>query len=223
MIPPGIEILHGDISLAHELRELTKAEKEERATRLRSKKVRPVLKEKSDGKLKDWQKIFPEDFEDGEEMEIVPLPPLADENGMIPLDPKLESIYDRIIKLNILEVSHVVAFMEARLAVRGIEISARNPLGSGGRGGGGGKKGSAPVADVPKEEKTAFEVKLTGFDAKSKIKVIKEVRSITGLGLKEAKALVEGAPQAVKANVKKEEADKLKEALEAVGATVEVE
>ena len=225
-VPPGIEILYGDESLAHELREFTREEKQERAMRLRSKKVRPILREKKGThELKDWQKIFEEDFEDGEEMEIVPLPPLVDEHGNVPIDPKLESIYERIIKLNLLEVSQVVAFCEARLAVRGIEINARNPLGQGGSAGKGGTKGSGSTAaaEAPKEEKTSFEVKLTGFDAKSKIKVIKEIRAITGLGLKEAKELVEGAPKSVKANVKKEEAEQLREALEAVGATVEIE
>ena len=65
-------------------------------------------------------------------------------------------------------------------------------------------------------------MKLTGFDAKGKIKVIKEVRAITGLGLKEAKELVENAPSDVKADVKKEEAEEMKKKLEEVGATIEL-
>ena len=89
--------------------------------------------------------------------------------------------------------------------------------------GGSASGGAAPAADEPKEEKTAFDVKLASFDAKSKIKVIKEVRAITGLGLKEAKELVEGAPSTVKKDVKKEEADELVEKLKAVGAVVELE
>lgn len=71
------------------------------------------------------------------------------------------------------------------------------------------------------EEKTEFDVILTGAGA-SKINVIKEVRAITGLGLKEAKDLVEGAPKAVKEGIPKDEADKVKEALEKAGATVEI-
>merc|ERR1719223_731214 len=221
-IPEGITILYGDESLAHELRELTKEEKEERAVRLRSKRVRPTLREERTEPLKDWQKIFPEDFDEGEEMAIVPLPPLADENGQIPIDPVITELADRICKLSLMEVSEVVAFTEARLAVRGIEISAHNPLMMSG-GGGGGKKKKGAAADVAKEEeKTEFEVKLTGFDAKAKIKVIKEIRSITGLGLKEAKALVEGAPASVKANLKKEDADEIKKQLEDIGGTVEI-
>ncbi|GMF26291.1 unnamed protein product [Phytophthora fragariaefolia] len=89
--------------------------------------------------------------------------------------------------------------------------------------GGGAAGGAAPAAEEAKEEKTAFNVKLASFDAKSKIKVIKEVRAITGLGLKEAKELVEGAPSTLKKDVKKEEADELVEKLKAVGAVVELE
>ena len=92
------------------------------------------------------------------------------------------------------------------------------------RGGGGGAK-SSDDDDAPKEEvkeQTAFDLKLTGFDDKAKIKVIKEVRAITGLGLKEAKDLVEGVPSAVKKQIKKEEAEELKAKLEAVGAQVEI-
>ena len=76
-------------------------------------------------------------------------------------------------------------------------------------------------AGAAAEEKTEFDVILTG-DGGKKINVIKEVRAITGLGLTEAKALVEGAPKAVKEGVNKEEAEKLKKQLEEAGATVEL-
>jgi large subunit ribosomal protein L7/L12 len=76
--------------------------------------------------------------------------------------------------------------------------------------------GAAPI-----EEKTAFDVVLTDAGA-NKINVIKEVRAVTGLGLAEAKALVEGAPKAVKEGVSKEDAEKIKKALEAAGAKVQV-
>mmetsp|Transcript_11172 Transcript_11172/g.16311 ORF Transcript_11172/g.16311 Transcript_11172/m.16311 type:complete len:179 (+) Transcript_11172:119-655(+) len=79
------------------------------------------------------------------------------------------------------------------------------------------------VEEAPVEEKTAFDLKLTGFDAKSKIKVIKEIRAMTGLGLKEAKAMVDGAPKTVKKEIKMDEAEELKAKLEAVGAIVEIE
>jgi large subunit ribosomal protein L7/L12 len=89
------------------------------------------------------------------------------------------------------------------------------PRGSAWHGGGGegGGKGNADIDDVPAKpivEKTTLDVKLIGFDAKNKIKVIKEVRSLTNLGLKEAKELVEGVPASLKKNIKKEEAEELK-------------
>ena len=77
---------------------------------------------------------------------------------------------------------------------------------------------AAPAA----EEKTEFDVVLTGFDAAAKIKVIKVVREITGLGLAEAKAAVEGAPKALKEGASKEDAEALKAKLEEAGAKVEL-
>ena len=90
--------------------------------------------------------------------------------------------------------------------------------------------GSAPVVEevlekeeaAPVIEKTVFDLKLLGFDAKSKIKVIKEVRAITGLGLKEAKELVEGAPTVIKKDLKQEEAEEFQKKLQEVGATMEI-
>ena len=96
-----------------------------------------------------------------------------------------------------------------------------------GRLGGGAGRGGAPLAAVraaaaePAEEQTEFDVILAAVGAQ-KINVIKEVRAITGLGLKEAKDLVEGAPKPVKEAVSKDEAAKIKAQLEAAGATVEI-
>lgn len=91
--------------------------------------------------------------------------------------------------------------------------------GFGGRvSGGGAKAADKPVAEV----KTAFDLKLVGFDAKAKIKVIKEVRSIAGLGLKESKELVEGVPAVIQKGLSSEKAEELKKILEGVGATVEL-
>ena len=94
------------------------------------------------------------------------------------------------------------------------------------RGGGGARASSdddgAAKEETKVEEKTTFDLKLTGFDAKAKIKVIKEIRAITALGLKEAKELVEGVPATIKKQIKKEECEELKKKLEEVGATVEI-
>ena len=72
------------------------------------------------------------------------------------------------------------------------------------------------------EEKTAFDLKLVSFDAKTKIKVIKEVRTMAGLGLKEAKEAVEGAPRTIMKEIKKDQAEELAKKLEELGATVEI-
>eukprot|EP00592_Proboscia_alata_P007722 CAMPEP_0194357532 /NCGR_PEP_ID=MMETSP0174-20130528/5007_1 /TAXON_ID=216777 /ORGANISM="Proboscia alata, Strain PI-D3" /LENGTH=113 /DNA_ID=CAMNT_0039127607 /DNA_START=462 /DNA_END=803 /DNA_ORIENTATION=+ len=112
-------------------------------------------------------------------------------------------------------MSLVTRLMEERMGLKGI-----SSLG-GGVGGGGGGSGGAPEEEVV-EEKTVFDLRLTGFDPKSKIKVIKEVRSITQLGLKDAKEMVEGAPKVVASDLKMEAAEELKAKLEAVGGTVEI-
>ena len=81
---------------------------------------------------------------------------------------------------------------------------------------------SGSVEEVKEEAKTAFDLKLVGFDAKAKIKVIKEVRSIAGLGLKEAKELVESAPKVLMKELKPEQAEELKKQLEEIGAQIEL-
>jgi large subunit ribosomal protein L7/L12 len=81
---------------------------------------------------------------------------------------------------------------------------------------------AAKAAEAPAAEKTAFDLKLTVVDAKAKIKVIKEVRTITGLGLKEAKDLVEKAPVVIKQGLKKDEVENFKKILIDAGAQVEV-
>ena len=102
----------------------------------------------------------------------------------------------------------------------GITISEAEKMGF--RGGGGVSTSGGEAVEEEIVVKTAFDLKLTGFDAKKKIKVIKEVRAMTGLGLKEAKDMVEGAPKTIKNDIKMEEAEELKAKLEAVGATIEI-
>lgn len=88
-----------------------------------------------------------------------------------------------------------------------------------------GAMAAAPAADAgaAEEEKTSFDVVLEGFDAAKKIQVIKVVRAVTSLGLKEAKDLVEGAPKPVKEGVSKDDAEKVKKELEEAGGTVKVQ
>ena len=120
----------------------------------------------------------------------------------------LQKIVDDLSGLTVLEAADLAKLLEEKWGV-----SAAAPMAMMAGGGGG------EAAAV--EEKTEFDVVLTAVGAQ-KINVIKEVRTITGLGLKEAKDLVEGAPKTVKEGVNKDEADKLKKQLEGAGATVEL-
>ncbi|CAL8469096.1 g8637 [Coccomyxa elongata] len=149
--------------------------------------------------------------------------PVDEEEEQRPIgSPRLNQLVDEICKLNLLEVSDLIEVLRKRL-----NITA--PMGGGYSMGmmpaaGAGAAGPAAAAEAPaEEEKTEFDVKLTGFDAAAKIKVIKEVRAMTNLGLKEAKELVEKAPTVVKTGLKKEEAEELQKKLEAVGAKVALE
>jgi len=135
--------------------------------------------------------------------------------------PKVEALFQKIIWLDMIEVHLLAELINEKLGVT-ISDAERERMASGGGGGGGSKGGDDEAVEEVKEEKTAFDLKLTGFEPKSKIKVIKEVRAMTSLGLKEAKELVEGAPTTVKKNIKMEEAEELKAKLVALGATVEI-
>ena len=119
---------------------------------------------------------------------------------------KITAIIDEIKTLTILEVADLVKAIEEEFGVSAAPVAAVAVGGA-----------AAPAA----EEKTEFDVVLASFGYK-KLDVIKAVREITGLGLKEAKELVESAPKAIKEAVAKDEAEKIKEALTAVGATVEI-
>ena len=124
----------------------------------------------------------------------------------------INAIADQIQGLTLLEASQLVRMLEEKL---GVSAAAAAPVMM--AGGGAGAAAPAQVA----EEKTEFNVILVAVGA-NKINVIKAVREITALGLKESKDLVEGAPKPVKENVSKEEAATVKQKLEAAGATVEV-
>ena len=122
----------------------------------------------------------------------------------------LAKLVDDLSALTVLEAAELSKLLEEKWGV-----SAAAAVAVAAPGGGGGA--AAPAA----EEKTEFDVILTG-DGGKKINVIKEVRALTGLGLTEAKTLVESAPKAVKEGVNKEEAEKVKKQLEEAGATVEL-
>ena len=132
---------------------------------------------------------------------------------------------DELMGLTLLEVMDLVEVMREKRGVNELPIAMLMVPGMGvPRGvpnGGGG--GAAGVAEVKAVEKTAFDVKLEGFDAAAKIKVIKEVRTFTSLGLKEAKDLVEKVPAVLKKGVTKEEAESIIAKMKEVGAKVSME
>ena len=120
---------------------------------------------------------------------------------------KVTAMIEEIKGLTVLELSELVHALEEEFGVSAAAMAAP-------------AAGGAAAEAV--EEKTEFDVVLAGFDAAAKIKVIKAVREITGLGLAEAKAVVEGAPKALKEAVSKDEAEELKKKLEEAGAKVEL-
>ena len=126
---------------------------------------------------------------------------------------KIEGIVDQIKELSLLEASQLVKLMEETFGVSAAAAAVAMPAAGAGAGGG----EAAAVA----EEKTEFDVILQAAGG-NKINVIKVVREVTALGLKEAKDLVEAAPKAVKEGVSKEEAETIKQKLTDAGATVEV-
>ena len=121
----------------------------------------------------------------------------------------IQSLVDQLSELTVLQAAELAKALEERWGV-----SAAAAVAVAGPAGGG-------AAAAPVEEKTEFDVILTG-DGGKKINVIKEVRAITGLGLGEAKALVEGAPKAVKEGIGKAEAEEIKKKIEEAGGTVEL-
>lgn len=118
---------------------------------------------------------------------------------------KITAMIEEIKGLSVLELSELVHALEDTFGVSAAAVAAP----------------AAGAAAAAVEEKTEFDVVMTAFGAE-KIKVIKEVRGITGLGLAEAKAMVEAVPAKVKEGISKEDAEALKAQLEAVGATVEI-
>jgi len=134
---------------------------------------------------------------------------MSEETNVVELEPELQKIVDSLDGLTLLQASKVVKHLEDKWGVSAAAPVAVAAAPAAGGGGGG------------EEEKTSFDVVLESPGEK-KIQVIKEVRAITGLGLKEAKELVDSAPKPVKEGVSKDEAEKLKEQLEAAGGVVKL-
>ena len=119
---------------------------------------------------------------------------------------KITALIEEVKALTVLELSELVKALEEEFGVSAAAMAA---------------PANGPAAETA-AEKTEFDVVLAGFDAAAKIKVIKAVREITGLGLAEAKAAVEGAPKTLKEAVSKDEAEELKKKLEEAGGKVEI-
>lgn len=126
---------------------------------------------------------------------------------------KFEDLAKQIESWSILEIAQFGKFLQERWGVSAVPVAVAGPAAAG--------AGAGAAAAAPVEEKTEFTVVLREIGA-SKINVIKTVRELTGLGLKEAKDLVDGAPKPVKENVSKDEANAMKKKLEEAGATVEL-
>jgi large subunit ribosomal protein L7/L12 len=171
----------------------------------------------------DMERVFREDFDSEEEFQraVLPAPPLDSDDGTAEAPDYIHALADEIVHLTMLEMNELInklgdhyGFHEGILSPDDADIA-------------GGAEGledeeEGAAASAAAAERTAFDVKLTGFDPKAKIKVIKEVRAMTSLGLKEAKELVEGAPAVIQKDVKQEQAEEIKAKLEELGATVEI-
>jgi len=136
---------------------------------------------------------------------------MSDETAVKEFSAEIKELGDKIVALTLMQAKELADYLKDE---HGIEPAAGGAVMMAGPAAGGG--------EAAEEEKTSFNVVLKEIGDK-KIQVIKEVRALTGLGLKEAKAVVDGAPKAVKENVPKEEAEEARAALEAAGAVAAIE
>ena len=189
--------------------------------------------EKSDDKVNDMSWAAENLKAQNEDVEEVPLmedPIEISEESINNPSEKVKKLVTEIIKLNVLECQQLLKLMQKRLGIPDAQLFGGGMMMGGGMGGGGIPAGGAPAAGAstpeaaaaPVKEKTIFDLKLGAVDPKAKIKIIKEVKAITGLGLKESKELVEKAPVVIKEGVKKEEVEAFQKKLEEVGAVVEL-
>lgn len=133
------------------------------------------------------------------------------------VSPKISAIVDDISKLTLIETSDLITHLKEKLNIPDMAVAPMQMAAA---------PAAAPAAAEeaePVEEKTLFNVKLESFDAKSKAKMIKEVKNLLGLSLVDAKKFVESAPKVLKENMPKEDAENLKAALEALGGKLVLE
>jgi large subunit ribosomal protein L7/L12 len=173
-------------------------------------------------------KQFPEDFSTPEEFEAAKMaaPPLQLHEDKVAAPLYIQEIAQEIVHLNMLEmnelinrIGHHYGFDESMLCP---DIDDGRLSSADGAGTSSHLDSSDDAATPAAVEKTAFDVKLVSYDDKAKIKIIKEVRAIAALGLKEAKEMVEGAPKVIQKSIKKEKADEIKTKLEELGAVIEI-
>lgn len=136
---------------------------------------------------------------------------MAEKETKVELTEKMKGVMDTIEKMTVMELADLVKALEEKFGVQAAAAVSVAAVGA----------GAAAAGAAPAEEKSTFTVVLANAGA-SKIQVIKELRALTNLGLKEAKDLVDGAPKTVKEGATKEEADKIKKQLEAAGAKIEL-
>ncbi|KAJ4962447.1 hypothetical protein NE237_022386 [Protea cynaroides] len=147
----------------------------------------------------------------------------TEKESMINPTERVSAIVDEISGLTLLEVADLTEVLRQKLGVNEMPMMTMMMPGMGFGVKGSAKGGAAVKGEDKKAEKTAFDLKLEGFEAAAKIKIIKEVRTFTDLGLKEAKDLVEKAPTLLKKGVAKEEAEKIIEKMKEIGAKVVME
>lgn len=137
------------------------------------------------------------------------------------VDPKISTIVDQISKLTLLETASLISELKTQLNIPDIAFPA---AGAAPAAAPAGQAAAEEEAEKPKEEEQSiFSIKLESFDAKSKAKIIKEVKGLLGLSLVDSKKFVEAAPKILKENVAKEDAEKIKSTLETLGAKVTLE
>ena len=189
-----------------------KEEEKKEEKKEEEKKEEEKKEEKKEEEKKEEKKDAPakEETEKTEEPKKEKVVPDKKEKAKIEIPAKFKDLVKQIEELSVLDLAELVKVLEEKFGVSSAPVAAM-PAAGGATAGGGGAA----------EEKSSFDVELKAV-GEQKISVIKAVKDITGLGLKEAKDLVDGAPKVIKQEVKKEDAEEMKKKLEEAGAIVEL-